>query len=167
MLDRPLLIPCLWPFTNQIIELNFGDIGLSGWGGGGQNHIIKNLNHRLQSTYLYKRSVYLPTQLERIHCNFTGDGKCNERGWTILTRPGYFYPHDWMFARKQTLLLCVLCDLNHDTKIYMCTFSKSEKRMCIGAISIAYDDIVRSEIPWFLIRCLKVNTAYAAPRISK
>ncbi len=36
-----------------------------------------------------------------VHCNFTGDGKCNERGW--------FYPHDGMYARKQPLLLCVLC----------------------------------------------------------
>jgi hypothetical protein len=26
-----------------------------------------------------------------------------------VTSPGQFYPHDWMYARKQPLLLCVLC----------------------------------------------------------
>jgi hypothetical protein len=48
-----------------------------------------------------------------VHCNFTGDGKCKERGWACapptLTSQGQFYPHHWMYARKQRLKLCVLC----------------------------------------------------------
>jgi hypothetical protein len=49
-----------------------------------------------------------------VHCNFTGEGKCKERGWACtptFTSLGYFYPHDWMYARKQPLLLCALCGL--------------------------------------------------------
>ncbi len=49
-----------------------------------------------------------------VHCNFTGEGKCNERGWACtptLTSQDWFYPHHWMYARKQRLQLCVLCGL--------------------------------------------------------
>ncbi len=52
-----------------------------------------------------------------VHCNFTGDGNSNERGWACTPHPHQpgpilpeFYPHDWLYARKQRLLLCVLCD---------------------------------------------------------
>ncbi len=33
------------------------------------------------------------------------------RATPTLTSPGKFYPHDWMYARQQTILLCVLCGL--------------------------------------------------------
>jgi hypothetical protein len=47
-----------------------------------------------------------------VHCNFTGEGNCSERGWACTPhpyQPGYFYPHDGMYARKRPLPLCVLC----------------------------------------------------------
>ncbi len=34
------------------------------------------------------------------------------RALPTLTSQGYFYPHDWMYARKQRLQLCVLCGIH-------------------------------------------------------
>ncbi len=39
-----------------------------------------------------------------VHCNFTGEGAP-----PTLTSQDWFYPHHWMYARKQRLQLCVLC----------------------------------------------------------
>ncbi len=56
--------------------------------------------------------VYLPTQLERIHYNFTGDGKCNERGWACTPhtyQPGLILPSRWNVRQKAAFAtLCTL-----------------------------------------------------------
>ncbi len=68
-----------------------------------------------QSTYLSKRwnrvsvsahsaGAYTATLLVMVNV-IKGGG----RAPPTLTSPGKFCPHDWMYARKQTLLLCVLC----------------------------------------------------------
>ncbi len=49
-----------------------------------------------------------------VHCNFTGDGKCNERGWACTPLPSparanFTLMTECMYARTQRLLLCVLC----------------------------------------------------------
>ncbi len=52
-----------------------------------------------------------------VHCNFTGDGKCNERGWACtphLHQPGanvsIMMECDGMYARNAAVAtLCVLC----------------------------------------------------------
>ncbi len=69
-----------------------------------------------QSTYLYKRwnrvsvsahsaGAYTATLLVRVNAPPT------------LTSQGKFYPHDWMYARKQRLQLCVLCGRHHTLNI--------------------------------------------------
>ncbi len=75
------------------------------------------LSFHPQSTYFPRDetgSVCLPQcpLSWSVHCNFTGEGKCNERGWACTPhphQPGLIYPHHWMYASKQRLELCVLC----------------------------------------------------------
>ncbi len=67
-----------------------------------------------QSKYLYKRwnrvsvsahsaGAYTATFLVMVNV-IKGGGRAPH----TLNRPGKVYPHDWMYARKQTLLLCGL-----------------------------------------------------------
>ncbi len=46
-----------------------------------------------------------------VHCNFTCDGKCSERGWACTPHPYQtwliLHSNDGMSARKRLLLLCV------------------------------------------------------------
>jgi hypothetical protein len=48
-----------------------------------------------------------------VHCNFTGDGKCNERGWACTPhphQPGLFLPSWWNVRQKAAAAtLCTLC----------------------------------------------------------
>ncbi len=87
------------------------------------------------STMTYKAEVYAPWE-----CRYTPPipilplyvlsvsptttpGNCNEREWACtptLTSQGQFYPHDWMYARKQRSLLCVLSD-DHYYVYNVCT----------------------------------------------
>ncbi len=59
-----------------------------------------------------KGLAYLPTQLKRIHCNFTGDGKCKERGWACTPhphQPGLILPSWWNVRQKAAFAtLCTL-----------------------------------------------------------
>ncbi len=56
--------------------------------------------------------VHLPTRWS-VHCNFTGDGKCNERGWACTThpyQPGLILPSWWKVRQKAAVAtLCTLC----------------------------------------------------------
>ncbi len=107
----PLLCKGVWESNKVLVSsLHFpagagrGEMNLGPWAGSPP-----------QSTYLYKRwnrvsvsahsaGAYTATLLVMV--NVTKGGG---RAPPTLTRPGLFYPHDCMYARKQTLLLCVLC----------------------------------------------------------
>ncbi len=53
----------------------------------------------------------LERTLQLYWCMMVNVIKGGGRAPPTLTSPDKFYPHDWMYARKQTLLLCVLCGL--------------------------------------------------------
>ncbi len=70
---------------------------------------------RTQSTYFcwsWNRVSVSAHSAGAYTATLPGDGKCNERGWACTPhphQPGLIYPHDGMYARKQPVLLCVLC----------------------------------------------------------
>ncbi len=77
--------------------------------------IKRQLSHRVHILVEMKQGQCICPLSWSVHCNFTGEGKCNERGWACtptLTSQDWFYPHHWMYARKQRLQLCVLCELS-------------------------------------------------------
>jgi hypothetical protein len=73
-------------------------------------------NHRVHILVEMKQGQCICPLSWSVHCNFTGYGKFNKGGGRApptLTSQGQFYPHDWMYARKQQLQLCVLCGSNY------------------------------------------------------
>ncbi len=66
-----------------------------------------------QSTYFPRDETGLVCPLSwSVHCNFTGDGKCNERGWACTLRPhqpGPILP-SWLNVRQKAAV-ATLCTL--------------------------------------------------------
>ncbi len=79
-----------------------------------------------QSTYFPRDKtglVCLPTQLERVHCNFTGDGKCNKRGWGLREKYKHYFakdgnvilPTDWSANKLGETSMRALCHLDKNS----------------------------------------------------
>ncbi len=72
---------------------------------------VNGSDHRVHILVEMKQGQCICPLSWSVHCNFTGDGNSNERGWAWTPHPylpGKFYPHDGMYARKRPLplLLC-------------------------------------------------------------
>jgi hypothetical protein len=72
-----------------------------------------------------------------VHCNFTGEGKCNERGWACTPhphQPGQILPSSLDVRQKAAVatVLCVLCDGAQSTSTEYLFFTRDETGlMCL------------------------------------
>ncbi len=97
--------------------------------------------------------MYVPIQLERtVHCNFTGDGKFNERGWACTPhphQPRLILP-SWLNVRQKAAV-ATLCTLWARKKpvdsTYVrtyCTFMEASKMIILKE---ALTGLVRLSLP--------------------
>ncbi len=92
--------------------------GSGGGGGEGREHPLSGEGSGPQSTYFYifllemKQGWCVCPLNWSVHCNFTGDGKCNGRGWACTPhpyQPGLILPSWWNVRQKADVTtLCTL-----------------------------------------------------------
>ncbi len=87
----------------------------------------------------HPQSTYFPSPLSwSVHCNFTGDGKCNERGWACTPhphQPGLILP-SWLNVRQKAAV-ATLCTL----------WSHLRANLFNGVFSLKYPRLFNLPIP--------------------
>ncbi len=105
-----------------------------------------------------------------VHCNFTGDAKCSEKGWACTPhphQPGLIllsWWNVWVYARKRLLQLCVLCGRNYSNP-YECKQASLRPLFFLSIYCHALSTILKSSKFYQTEKCAKL-VAISSAQIS-